>query len=81
MSNQEWQRLLIAKSYDGAAQLVKLQFNVCQYRRSDLKNRTKYSFKCHKYRKYPVCPYDIEITVPDDDPSSVKIMSRNTDQH
>ena len=81
MSNQEWQQLLTAKSYDEAAQLVKLQFNVCQYRRSDLKNRTKYLFKCNKYRKYPLCSYEIEIPVPDDDPSSVKIMSRNTDQH
>ena len=78
MSKQEWQLLLTLKSYEEAIVLVKLQFNVCQYRRSDL---TKYSFKCNEYRKYPLCSYEIQITVPDYDPTSVTIMSRNTHEH
>ena len=67
------------QSYYGP--LVKSQFNACQYRRSDLKNRKKYSFKCNEYRKYPLCSYEIHIIVPDYDPSLVTIMSRNTHEH
>ena len=81
MSKQEWQLLLTVKSYEEAIVLVKSQFNVCRYRRSDLKNRTKYSFKCNEYRKYPLYSYEIQIIVPDYDPSSVTIMSRNTHEH
>ena len=42
---------------------------------------TKYSFKCSKYRKYPLCNYEIKATVPDDDPTSITVMSRNTHKH
>ena len=69
------------KSYEEAVVLVKSQFNVLQYRRLDLKNRTKYSFKCNEYRKYPLCSYEIQIIVPDYNPSSVTTMSRNTHEH
>ncbi len=31
-----------AQSYDQAKDFVKPQFNICQYRRSDLHNHTKY---------------------------------------
>ena len=71
MSKQEWQLLLTVKSYEEAVVLVKSQFNVCRYRRSDLKNRTNYSFKCNEYRKYPLCSYEVQMIVPDYDPSSV----------
>ena len=54
---------------------------MCQYRRSDLNNRTKYSYKCNEYRKYPLCSYEIQIIVPDYDPSSLTIISRNTHEH
>jgi len=54
MSNNEWKLLHIAKSYEEAKEFVTEKYNVCQYRRSDLKNETKYSFKCSKYRKYPL---------------------------
>ncbi|CAF3044846.1 unnamed protein product, partial [Rotaria sp. Silwood2] len=81
MLKEEWQPLLTAKSYEEAAMLVKSQLNVCQYRHSDLKNRTKYSFKCNEYRKYPLCSYEIQIIVPDDDPTFVTVMSRNIHQH
>ena len=81
MSKQEWQLLLIVKSYEEVVVLIKLQFNVCQYRRSDLKNRMKYSFKCNEYRKCPLCAYEIQIITPDYHPSSVTIMSPNTHEH
>lgn len=81
MTEQEWQYLSTAKSYEEAAALVKSQFDVCQYRRSDLKNRTKYSFKCSQYRKYPLCSYEIQIIVPDCNQNAVTIMSRNIHQH
>ena len=51
--------------------LVKSQFNVCQYCRSDVNNRTKYLFKCNEYRKYLLRSNEIQIIVPDYDPSSV----------
>jgi hypothetical protein len=78
MSIEGWQPLVTEKSYEEAAALAKSQHNVCQYRRSDLKNRIEYSFKCSEYRKYPLCYYGIQIIVPDYDPSSVTIISRNT---
>ena len=43
MSNQEWQLLLTVKSYEETVVLVQSQFNVRQYRRSDLKSCEKYS--------------------------------------
>ncbi len=42
MSNKEWTLLHTAQSYDQAKDFVKPQFNVCQYRRSDLHNHTMY---------------------------------------
>jgi hypothetical protein len=81
MTTEGWQPLFTEKSYEEAAVLAKSEINVWQYRRSDLKNRIKYSFKCSEYRKYPLCYYEIQIIVPDYDPSSVTIISRNTHQH
>ena len=52
MSKQEWQLLLTAKLDEETVVLVRSQYNVCQYRRSDLKNRTKNSLKYNEYRSY-----------------------------
>lgn len=81
MSTDQWKTLISAKSYQEAAVIAKSQYNVCQYRRSDLKQRTKYSFKCSNYRKYPSCSFEIQIIVPDDDQESVTVMSKNAHEH
>ena len=80
MATEEWNILCSAKSYEEAASLVKSGHDVCQFRRSDLKDRTKYSFKCSHYWKYPLCRFEIQIIVPDDH-GSITILSRNTHQH
>ena len=81
MFNNDWKLLHVAKSYNEAKKFATEKHNVCQYRRSDLKNETKYSFKCSNYRKYPLCSLEIKITVTDNDMKSFKIMSRNKHQH
>ena len=45
MSNNEWTLLHIAKSYEEAKEFATAKYNVCQYRRSDFKNETKYIYK------------------------------------
>jgi hypothetical protein len=81
MSTKEWTLIHTAQSYDEAKDFAKSRFNVCQYRRSDLNNHTKYSFKCSEYRKYPLCSFEIKIIVPDNDMDHVTIMSRNLHEH
>ena len=81
MSRQERRLLLMVKSYEEAIVLIKSQFNVCQCRRSVLKNQTKYSIKRGECRKYPLYSCEVQIIVLDYGPSSVTIMSRNTYEH
>jgi hypothetical protein len=81
MSDNEWTLLHIAKSYEEAKKFATSKYNVCLYRRSDLKNETKYSFKCSQYRKYSLCTFQIKIIVTDNNMQSISIMSRNTHQH
>ena len=61
--------------------LAKSRFNVCQNRRSDLNDQTKYSFKCSEYRKYPLCHFQIKIIIPDNNMNSITIMSKNEHEH
>ncbi|CAM4845378.1 unnamed protein product, partial [Rotaria magnacalcarata] len=70
-----------AQSYEEAKDLAKSRFNVCQNRRSDLNDQTKYSFKCSEYRKYPLCHFRIKIIVPDNNINSITIMSKNEHEH
>ena len=81
MSYNDWKLLHVAKSYNEAKNFATEKHNVCQYRRSDLKNETKYSLKCSHHRKHPLCSFEIKIIVTDNDMESVKIMSRNKHQH
>jgi len=81
MSTKEWTLIYTAQSYDEAKDFAKSRFNVCQYRRSDLNNHTKYSFKCSEYRKYPLCSFEIKIIVPDNNMDHVTIISRNLHEH
>ncbi|CAF5149066.1 unnamed protein product, partial [Rotaria magnacalcarata] len=69
--------LYTAQSYEEAKDLANSRFNVCQNRRSDLNDQTKYSFKCSEYRKYPLCHFQIKIIVPDNNMNSITIMSKN----
>ncbi|CAM4830437.1 unnamed protein product [Rotaria magnacalcarata] len=77
MSSKQWTLLYAAQSYEEAKDLAKSRFNVCQNRRSDLNDQTKYSFKCSEYRKYPLCHFQIKIIVPDNNMNSITIMSKN----
>ncbi|CAF4160453.1 unnamed protein product, partial [Rotaria magnacalcarata] len=44
MSSKQWTLLYTGQSYEEAKDLAKSRFNVCQNRRSDLNDQTKYSF-------------------------------------
>ncbi|CAM4975026.1 unnamed protein product, partial [Rotaria socialis] len=81
MSSKQWTLLYTAQSYEEAKDLAKSRFNVCQNRRSDLNDQTKYSFKCSEYRKYPLCHFQIKIIVPDNNMNSITIMSKNEHEH
>ncbi|CAF2641136.1 unnamed protein product [Rotaria sp. Silwood2] len=80
MSTLNWSLLSIVHSLDEVKVVAKSN-GVCQYRINNLKNSTKYSFKCCQYRKYPLCNYELKATVPDDDPNSITVMFRNTHNH
>ena len=80
MSTLDWSPLSIVHAFDEVRVLTKSS-GVCQNLISKLKSSTKYSFKCSKYRKYPLCNYEIRATVPDDDPTSITMMLRNTHKH
>ena len=80
MSALNWYFLSIVSSLDEVKVVAKSN-GVCQYRINNLKNATKYLFKCSQYRKYPVCIYELKATVPDDDPNLITIMFRNTHNH
>ncbi|CAF3634336.1 unnamed protein product [Rotaria socialis] len=81
MSSKQWTLLYTAQSYEEAKDLAKSRFNVCQNRRSDLNDQTKYSFKCSEYRKYSLCYFQIKIIVPDNNMNSITIMSKNEHEH
>ncbi|CAF2161700.1 unnamed protein product [Rotaria magnacalcarata] len=76
MPSKQWTLLYTAQSYEEAKDLAKSHFNVCQNRRSDLNDQTKYSFKGSKYRKYPLCRFQIKIIVPDNNMNFITIMSK-----
>ncbi|CAF1646761.1 unnamed protein product [Rotaria magnacalcarata] len=76
MPSKQWTLLYTAQSYEEAKDLAKSRFNVCQNRRSDLNDPTKYSFKYSEHRKYPLCHFQIKIIVPDNNVNSITIMSK-----
>ena len=80
MSTLNWSELAVVHSLDEVRILSKSN-GVCQYRTTNLKNSTKYSFKCSEYRKYPLCNYEVKATVPDDDPTSITVMSKSSHKH
>jgi hypothetical protein len=53
MSTSNWNLLSIVHSLDDIKAVAKSN-SMCQYRINNLKNSTKYSFKCGQYRKYPL---------------------------
>ena len=58
MSALNWCLLSIVRSLD-EVRVVAESNGICQYRINNLKNATKYSFKCSQYRKYPLCIYEL----------------------
>ena len=77
MSTLNWSVLSIVHSLDEVKVVAKSN-GVCRYRINNLKNCTKYSFKCCQYRKYPLCNYELKATVPDNDLNNITVMFRNT---
>ena len=73
MSREEYKFLNAAKTLDEANALVQ-QLNISKYRTSDLRDGTKYSYRCRFYRKYPLCRYEIQIYVPDNEFVIIKLM-------
>jgi len=79
MSNEEYQLLKIVHTLDEINQIVK-EHGVSKYRTSNLKNVTKYSYRCSHYRKYQLCRYEIQAYILDDS-SDIKLMFKNTHYH
>jgi hypothetical protein len=80
MSKASWTSIDVVGSFDDVKALAGLH-GVCQYRTTNLKSSTKYSFKCSEYRKYSSCTYELKAIVPDDNQNSITIMSKNTHNH
>jgi hypothetical protein len=80
MSTFNWNLLSVVHSLD-TVKVVAKSNRACQFRINNLKNSTKYSFKCCQYRKYPLCNYELKATVSDDDPNSITVMCRNCHNH
>ncbi|CAF2043853.1 unnamed protein product [Rotaria magnacalcarata] len=77
MSSKQWTLLYTAQSYEEPKDVAKSCFNVCQNRRSDVNDQTKFSFKCSEYRKYALCYFQIKIIVSDSNMNSITIMFKN----
>jgi hypothetical protein len=73
MSTSNWNLLSIVHSLDDIKAVAKSN-SMCQYRINNLKNSTKYSFKCGQYRKYPLWDFELKTIVPDDDSNSITII-------
>jgi len=80
MSASKWVSLDTANSLDEVRGLAALH-GVCQCRITNLKNSTKYSFKCSEYRKYSLCSYKIESVIPGENQHSILITSKNSHNH
>ncbi|CAF0834911.1 unnamed protein product [Didymodactylos carnosus] len=80
MSASNWILLSIVNLLDDVKAVAK-SHGICQCRTNNLKDHTKYSFKCSQYRKYPLCGYELKATVPDDDPNSLTVMFRDAHNH
>ena len=80
MSTSDWILLDKVRSLNDVKDLAKLE-GLCQCRITNLKNSTKYSFKCSEYRKYPLCSYELKAVVNDDDQDAITVMSRNIHSH
>ena len=72
---------LVSIQYIDEVKVLTKSNNVYQYRISNLKSSTKYSFKSSEYRKHPLCNYETKATMPDDHPNSIAVMSRNIRKH
>jgi hypothetical protein len=80
MSNEDYQLLKIVETLDEANTIVK-QHQMSKYRRSNLSKSTKYSYRCSHYWKYPLCRYEIQVYVPDDNSRIIKLMFKNSHYH
>ncbi len=62
MLTSNWILLSIVHSLGEVTAVAKTQ-GVCRNPINNLKNSTKYSFKCSQYRKYPICNYELNAIV------------------
>jgi len=80
MSKEEYHLLNIVSSLGEAEALLKSN-GVSKYRTSNLSDCVKYSYRCSQYRKYPTCRYEIQVYVHENNPSTIKIMFKNSHDH
>ncbi|CAF5197792.1 unnamed protein product, partial [Rotaria magnacalcarata] len=80
VSREEYKVLNTAKTLDEANALVQ-QLDVSKYRTSDLRDGTKYSYRCRYYRKYTLRRYEVQIYVPDNEFTMIKLMYKNAHCH
>ena len=80
MLNAEYQFLNTVKTLDEANEILQ-QHHVSKYRTSNSSNFTKYSYRCSQYRKHPLCRYEIQVYVPDDDLTNIRLMFKNAHCH
>ena len=80
MSNGKYQLLNVVKTLDEVNAIVQ-QHQVSKYRTSNLSNSTKYSYRCSQYRKYPLCRYEIQVYITDDNSTNFTIMFKHAHCH
>jgi len=62
MLTSNWVLSSIVYSLDEVTAVAE-SHGICRNRINNLKNSTKYSFKCVQYRKYPICNYELNTIV------------------
>ncbi|CAF1398921.1 unnamed protein product [Rotaria magnacalcarata] len=80
MSNKEYQVVDIVNTLNKANAIIK-QHQVSKYRTCNLSNSTTYYYRCSQYRKYPLCQYEIQISVPSTNSTPINLTFKNARCH
>jgi len=80
MLREEHHLLNTSTSIDDANSIVH-QLGLSKYCTSNLRNGTKYSYRCSQYRKYPSCRYEVQAYVPDNSSTLITLTYKNAHSH
>ena len=80
MRNRQYEISNIVKMLDEDNIILK-RSNVSKYETLYLSNSTEYSYRCKNYRKYPLCKFQMQITIEDINPTAIKLMYKGTQDH